>query len=267
MKSTNFDYSGGFPFGQATLKRLQEALFEHIRTFALQLGCQETGNYIIYGCNVVGANITAGAMFIDGEICPFAGAVGDSNTKIKKQTNTTNAAFENGTNPPVFIETIAVVDATGTKLSDYIKFNFVNDAGYVHTDNNFTALLLAKLNGIEAGAEVNVQSDYNETNPLSDAYMKNMPVIENILHAGEMWLGDFPTADTQRLTIPIPDVGTVNYEVRISIKSLSALVGPSAHDAIAHCTSNYTNTSFDLLGKEFFSLGQNIRIYYKIIAL
>lgn len=266
MKSTNFNYSGGFPFDQSTLKRLQEALFEHIRTFARQLGCQDTGNYIIYGCNVVGANITPGAMFIDGEICPFAGASGDSNTKIKKQTNTSNAAFENGTNPPVFIETVAVVDATGTKLSDYIKFNFVNDAAYVHTDNNFTALLLAKLNGIQSGAEVNVQTNWNETNSLSDAFLVGKPIIENVLHTGEMWLGDFPNADYQRLTIPIPNVGTVNYKVDLQIKSISSLLN-SGQDAIACCSSNYTVNSFDIIGKEFFALSQNIRIYYKIIAL
>lgn len=34
--------------------------------------------------------------------------------------------------------------------------NFVSDADYVHTDNNFTAEDLTKLNGIAAGAQVNV---------------------------------------------------------------------------------------------------------------
>lgn len=266
MKSTNFDYSGGFPFDQSTLKRLQEALFEHIRTFARQLGCEDTGNYIIYGCNVVGANITAGAMFIDGEICPFAGAVGDSNTKIKKQTNTSNAAFENGTNPPVFIETIAVIDALGTKLSDFTKFNFVNDAGYVHTDNNFTALLLAKLNGIESGAEVNVQPDWNTVNNALDSFIKNKPVIENVLHSGEMLLGDFPNTTAQRITIPIPNVGTVAYKAEIHFKSLS-ISGSSSQDAISYCTSNYKVNSFDIVGVEHWALGQNLHLFYKIVKL
>lgn len=34
--------------------------------------------------------------------------------------------------------------------------NFVSDANYVHTDNNFTSTLKTKLDGIAAGAEVNV---------------------------------------------------------------------------------------------------------------
>lgn len=262
MKSTNFNYSGGFPFDQSTLKRLQEALFEHIRTFALQLGCQDTGNYIIYGCNVVGANITAGAMFIDGEICHFAGAVGDSNTKIKKQTNISNAAFENGTNPPVFIETIAVVDATGTELSDFTKFNFVNDAAYVHTDKNFTALLLAKLNGIEASAEVNVQSDFNVTNPLSDAYIKNKPIIPNILRSATVSLGAFVSNTTT--VVNFPDIGTTDYKVIISLESLNPF-GYRGHDIMAYATAAHTATSFDFQALAFLSGARNIKLHYILI--
>lgn len=45
------------------------------------------------------------------------------------------------------------------------------------TDNNFTDALKTKLEGIAAGAEVNVQSDWNETSTTSDAYIKNKPLI------------------------------------------------------------------------------------------
>lgn len=45
------------------------------------------------------------------------------------------------------------------------------------TDNNFTDELKTKLEGIAAGAEVNVQSDWNETSTTSDAYIKNKPSI------------------------------------------------------------------------------------------
>ncbi len=63
-----------------------------------------------------------------------------------------------------------------TKLTDLTNDgNFVTDANYVHTDNNFTTTLLNKLNGIAAGAEVNVQSDWAVTSTSSDAYIKNKP--------------------------------------------------------------------------------------------
>lgn len=63
-----------------------------------------------------------------------------------------------------------------TKLTDLTNDgNFVTDANYVHTDNNFTTTLKNKLNGIAAGAEVNVQSDWSVTSTSSDAFIKNKP--------------------------------------------------------------------------------------------
>ena len=55
--------------------------------------------------------------------------------------------------------------------------NLVQDASYVHTDNNFTNADATKLSGIAAGAEVNVQSDWNVTDTSSDAYIANKPSI------------------------------------------------------------------------------------------
>ena len=55
--------------------------------------------------------------------------------------------------------------------------NFVSDASYVHTDNNFTSALLTKLNGIASGAEVNVQSDWNQSTTTADDYIKNKPTV------------------------------------------------------------------------------------------
>ena len=72
-----------------------------------------------------------------------------------------------------------IVDiAVPTKTSDITNdTNFVSDASYVHTDNNFTTTLKNKLDGVSAGAEVNVQADWNQTSSSSDAYIKNKPSI------------------------------------------------------------------------------------------
>lgn len=65
-----------------------------------------------------------------------------------------------------------------TKTSDLDNDSeFVSDADYVHTDNNYTDEEVSKLEGIEAGAEANVQSDWNETDTSSDAYIQNKPTI------------------------------------------------------------------------------------------
>lgn len=55
--------------------------------------------------------------------------------------------------------------------------NFVSDANYVHTDNNFTTQEKDKLNGIASGAEVNVQSNWDETDTSSDSFIQNKPTI------------------------------------------------------------------------------------------
>jgi hypothetical protein len=58
--------------------------------------------------------------------------------------------------------------------------NFVSDSDYVHTDNNYTSTEKTKLSGIASGAEVNVQSNWNETDSTADAYIANKPDIESL---------------------------------------------------------------------------------------
>ena len=53
--------------------------------------------------------------------------------------------------------------------------NFVSDASYVHTDTNYTSTEASKLAGIESGAEVNVNSDWNSIT--GDSQILNKPSI------------------------------------------------------------------------------------------
>lgn len=73
---------------------------------------------------------------------------------------------------------LAAVATTGsyTSLSNTPQ-NIVQDANYVHTDNNFSNADKSKLDGIAAGAEVNVQPDWLEADSSSDAYIANKPTI------------------------------------------------------------------------------------------
>jgi hypothetical protein len=45
------------------------------------------------------------------------------------------------------------------------------------SENNFTNLEQVKLSGIEEGAEVNVQADWNQTDDEADDFIKNKPEI------------------------------------------------------------------------------------------
>lgn len=68
-----------------------------------------------------------------------------------------------------------------TKTTDLTNdSNFVSDSDYVHTDNNYTSTEKSKLSGIASGAEVNVQSNWNETDSTADAYIANKPDIDSL---------------------------------------------------------------------------------------
>ena len=56
--------------------------------------------------------------------------------------------------------------------------NVVTDANYVHTDNNYTTTEKNKLDGIEAGAEANVNADWNSNS--GDSQILNKPTIPTV---------------------------------------------------------------------------------------
>ena len=74
------------------------------------------------------------------------------------------------------------------KIGDYIYaknygnhgVELVADNNYVHTDSNYTSAEKTKLAGIASGAEVNVQSDWNQSNSSADDFIKNKPTIPTV---------------------------------------------------------------------------------------
>lgn len=94
--------------------------------------------------------------------------------------------------------------------------SFTNDAGYLtqHQDisgkvdkvtgmglstNDYTTAEKTKLSGIASGAEVNVQSDWNETDSSSDAYIQNKPTIPSYSNATSSTAGLMSASDKQKL--------------------------------------------------------------------
>ena len=80
---------------------------------------------------------------------------------------------------PVYIADkpyIALKSEILTKTSQLINDSgYVIDSGYVHTDNNYTNSEKSKLSGIQSGAEVNVNADWNAVS--GDARILNKPTI------------------------------------------------------------------------------------------
>jgi phage minor structural protein len=88
--------------------------------------------------------------------------------------------------------------------------------------NDFTNALLTKLNGIESGAEVNVQSNWAETDSTSDAYIQNKPAI--------------PTVNNGTLTINVNGTGVGSFSANQSTNTTANITVPTK-------TSELTNDS------------------------
>ena len=100
---------------------------------------------------------------------------------------------------------------TDPENPSYIKNkpeNLVQDANYHHTDNNYTDKDKDKLASIEAGAQVNVQSDWNQEDNTADDYIKNKPKVEpaekdsdtvSLVTAGEKYEWSNKTADFNKI--------------------------------------------------------------------
>lgn len=106
---------------------------------------------------------------------PTIPTVNNATLTIKKNNTSVGTFTANSS-------TDTTVDITvPTKTSDLTNdSSYVSDSSYVHTDNNYTTAEKTKLSGIAAGAEVNVQSDWNESDSASDAYIANKPTIPTV---------------------------------------------------------------------------------------
>lgn len=125
MNLIDFLQSGGYRLKQATLGKMQAAYFEVLKALVRHLDMPDVGNFIISGCTVVGPNITAGMLYIDGELCEFAASPGTLESLIKKQVSITNLPFKNGSNLPVFRATNAIIDPAGVALSAFTRIQVV----------------------------------------------------------------------------------------------------------------------------------------------
>lgn len=89
--------------------------------------------------------------------------------------------------------------------------HIVKDANYVHTDNNYTDEDKGKLDGIAAGAEVNVNADWNATE--GDALILNKPTLSTVATSGSY--NDL----TNRPTIPTVDVNKKYVDDQLATKA------------------------------------------------
>ena len=89
-------------------------------------------------------------------------------------------ATSQAANPQTYSHDTAYVGTDGCLYSNSKKVITVSDTVTTNTDGIMSSTDKTKLNSIAAGAEVNVQSDWNVTDSTSDAFIKNKPTIPTI---------------------------------------------------------------------------------------
>lgn len=124
MHKIDFTKKGGFPLDQETLDFMQNHTYENMNALVALCGCEASKKYILYGCHVSGSSITSGWVVIGNEILYFAGGTG---TAIAVTTDTTSVEFENGQTHGVYQYKKAVISATGTPISQFIRLTNIKD--------------------------------------------------------------------------------------------------------------------------------------------
>lgn len=169
MNLIDFLQAGGYRLKQATLRKMQESYFEILKAFIQHLDIPPVGNFIISGCNVAGANIASGMMYIDGELCSFATVAGTSESLIKKDVALTDLVFKSGSIKPVFRATKAIINPGGVALSSFTRIQIVKPLIWdniaekppgIVLDPNFgiplTQTLIERISALEARPMANV---------------------------------------------------------------------------------------------------------------
>ena len=124
----------------------------------------------------------------------------------------------------------------------------------------------SKLDGIAEGAEVNVQSDWNETTTTSDAYIKNKPTLATVATSGNY--NDL----TNRPTIPSVDEFIKNISLDTSTETLY-IVGSTSKTG-STTSLNTSSTDVYISGGEVYAasderlkvFGDNIEVDFNELS-
>lgn len=121
----------GFPFSAESVRFMQNASAEGIKNLCKLFG----DDFIAFGCEVVGSNITAGAVVVNGEIIPFE--AGTYNAKFSIEETSTAVTYKDNVNRPAYYTRVARCSAAGTyTLANFPRIRAVKK----HTPLDWTLL-------------------------------------------------------------------------------------------------------------------------------
>ena len=146
MNKLHTEHNAGYPFDVGFLAFMQNAynLFNHFGHLA--------GNKaIISGCEEVGNTISAGTVYINGELYPFTGGTKDDTVWIKEATH--QVTFKDGFSRTLeTIRTVAFGRSTPEKTfnwADFKRITNLQELGENKTDNTETKKLIKRIEILE----------------------------------------------------------------------------------------------------------------------
>lgn len=129
-----------------------------------------------------------------------------------------------------------------------------------HTHKFVTAAQVTKLNGIAAGAEVNVQSDWDQTTTTADDYIKNKPSLATVATSGSY--NDLsnkptiPTVNNGQLTIQKNGSNVATFTANQSGNSTANISVPTKTSDLTNDGADNTSTYIETDDAQKFAIGQ-----------
>ncbi|MGE4345949.1 MAG: hypothetical protein AB7D46_00900 [Flavobacteriaceae bacterium] len=276
--------STGFPGTNKTWRFIQESWREPLEALAKLMG---SGALIISGCEIDEGVASPGYISYDGVIYYFEGGEVPITQAVVINTVVEDVEYdvdidEDGqrdslpgyeTKTIKFGTSASIGNLDGFKrlktILELSEFELPNGVVIDPTYIKFTQELLNKLNGIEAQAKKNVQTDWNVSNSNSDAFLKNKPSGLIKMVQTFLWIPpDIPTEGYYgnfTFSSPEPNLG---YEVFVTIESTP---GATQSDIFANTNLQWSvydraTSGFKIFIREFGAAAQNnIRLRINVI--
>lgn len=145
------------------------------------------------------------------------------------------------------LDSLSISSISGLSTALAGKVDAVTGKGL--SSNDFTDLLLTKLNGIASGAEVNVQADFDQTNTAADSFILNKPTdltdlsthnvteLNDVFSAGSGYI----ITNAERTKLGAIDVDPTNLTITDGTDTIT--VSPSSRTIEVAGTSNEVEVS------------------------
>lgn len=225
-------------------------------TYSLSYGAVSSNSAPII---LTGSNGTTDTIYLKGAGSATMSVSGDVLTITTSSGQTITYTLSGSGNTTTY--TITATPSSGTATSTTIPAATQSAAGMM------TSADKTKLDGITAGAEPNVQADWNQTNTSADDYIKNKPTLSAVATSGDYAdLTNKPnlatvatTGDYDDLTNK-PTIPTVN-DATLTIQKNGTTVETFTANSSTNKTANITvpTTASDIGAQEELVSGTNIK--------